>query len=69
MRKLKYVYHVVYYYMDYDKNTGVGSMTFYRDCPINTEKEIDSVVEFIKKEKSFTNVVLLNYILLNKRGK
>lgn len=67
--KLRYVYHVAYYYMDYDKNTGVGSITLYRDCPINTEKEIDSVVEFIKKEKSLTSVVLLNYILLNKRGK
>lgn len=67
--KLKYVYHVVYYYMDYDKNTGVGSITLYRECPINTEKEIDSVVEFIRKEKSLTSVVLLNYILLNKRGK
>ena len=67
--KLKYVYHVVYYYMDYDKNNGVGSMTFYRDCQINTEKEIDSVVEFIKKEKRLTSVVLLNFILLNKRGK
>ena len=67
--KHKYVYHVVYYYMDYDKNTGVGSITLYRECPINTEKEIDSVVEFIRKEKSLTSVVLLNYILLNKRGK
>ena len=67
--KLKYVYHVVYYYMDYDKNTGVGNITLYRECPINTEKEIDSVVEFIRKEKSLTSVVLLNYILLNKRGK
>lgn len=67
--KLKYVYHVVYYYRDYDKNTGVGSITLYRGCPINTEKEIDSVLELIKKEKSFTNVVLLNFILLNERGK
>ena len=67
--KLKYVYHVVYYYMDYDKNTGVGSITLYRDCLINTEKEIDSVVKFIRKEQSLTNVVLLNFILLNKRGK
>lgn len=66
---LKYVYHVVYFYMDYDKNTGVGSMTLYRDCPINTEKEINSVIELTKKEKNFTSVVLLNFILLNKRGK
>ena len=69
MRKFKYVYHVVYFYMDYDKNTGVGSATLYRECPINSEKEIDSVVEFVRKEKSLTSVVLLNYILLNKRGK
>lgn len=69
MRKLRYVYHVVYYYLDYDKNTGVGSMTLYRDCPIKTEKDIDSVTEFIIKKESFTNVVLLNFLLLNKRGR
>ena len=67
--KLKYVYHVVYFYIDHDKNTGVGSMTLYRGCPINTEKEINSVIELTKKEKNFANVVLLNFILLNKRGK
>lgn len=67
--KLKYVYHVVYYYMDYDKNTGVGSSTLYRNCPINTEKEISSVVEFLREDKSFTSVVPLNFILLNKQGK
>ena len=69
MKKYKYVYHVVYFYTDNNKNTGVGSLTLYRDCQINTEEEINSVVEFISKEKSFTNVVLLNYILLNERGK
>ena len=26
MRKLKYVYHVAYYYMDYDKNTGIKTV-------------------------------------------
>lgn len=67
--KLRYVYHVVYFYMDCDKNTGVGSATVYRNVPVNTEEEIDSVVEFIRKEKSLTSVVLLNFILLNKRGK
>ena len=51
------------------KNTGVGSTTIYRDCPINTEEEVDSVVQAKKKEKSLTSVILLNFVLLNKRGK
>lgn len=67
--KLKYVYHIAYFYMDKDKNTGVSGMTLYRSCPINTEKEIDSVVEYIKEQYSLTSVVLLNFTLLNKRGR
>ena len=69
MNKLKYVYHVAYYYSKEDKTNGTGSITVYRATKLDTEDEIKSLVKFLKNELELDQVVILNFILLNKRGK
>ena len=68
MKKLKYVYLVVYTYRQ-GINAGTGSTVVYRANKIDSEKEIKSVAEFIKTEYKNDMVGLTNFILLNKRGK
>lgn len=66
MNKFKYVYHVVYM----STHNIYGDCTLYRALPINSEEETKSVKEFISKE--YCNgepVILLNFILLNKKGR
>lgn len=69
--KLRYVYHVVYRYANKDNNSlsGYGSVTIYRNKKLNTEDEVKSLVKFIKNEYNLDNVIIQNFILLNKRGK
>lgn len=66
MNKFKYVYHVVYM----STQNIYGDCTLYRASPINTEIETKSVKEFISKEYCNGNpVILLNFILLNDKGR
>ena len=71
MKKLEYVYHVVYCYANNEKNSlsGYGSVTIYRRNKLDTEEEIKDLVKFIKNEYNLDNVIILNFILLNKKGK
>lgn len=66
--KRRYVYHVYYIYSK-NNQTGHGSATIYREDRINTEAEVDSVREYIKKENKLDSVLIANFILLNTRGK
>ena len=66
MKKFKYVYHIVYM----SENNIYGSCTLYRECPLNNEHEVQLATQFIREEYcTGKNVILLNFILLNKRGK
>lgn len=69
--KLRYVYHVVYCYANSDNNllSGYGSLTIYRRNKLDTEEEVKELVKFIKNEYNLDNVIIQNFILLNKRGK
>ena len=69
--KLKYVYHVVYCYANNDNNSlsGYGSITIYKRNKLDTEEEVEDLVKFIKNENNLDNVIIQNFILLNKRGK
>ena len=70
MKKLKYIYHVVYYYANNNNFlSGYGSVTIHRQNKLDTEEEIKSLVKFIKNEYNLDNVIIQNFILLNKRGK
>lgn len=68
MKKLKYVYHVAYFYKK-GNEVGNGSVTLYRANKIDSEEEIKSVAEFIKEENNNDSVGVTSFILLNKRGK
>lgn len=64
--KLRYVYHV--YYMT--EGNLYGDCTVYRTNPIDTEDEVQLVRNMISKEYcNNKNVLICNFILLNKRGK
>lgn len=64
--KLKYVYHV--YYMT--EGNLYGDCRIYRANPIDTEDEVQSVRKLISKMYcNNKNVLICNFILLNKRGK
>lgn len=65
--KRRYVYHVYYIYLEKNQ-TGYGSVTIYRENKINTESEVESVQEFIRKEYELDSVIIANFILLNTRG-
>lgn len=66
MKKFKYVYHIVYM----SENNIYGSCVLYREYPLNSEHEIELARQFIKEEYcKGKNVIILNFILLNKRGK
>lgn len=66
MKKLKYVYHVAYM----SENNIYGCCSLSREHPLNNEKEVELATQFIKEELcSGKNVIILNFILLNKRGK
>lgn len=64
--KFKYVYHVSYM----TENNLFGDCTIYRVNRINTEDEVKLVRDMISKDYcNSKKVLILNYILLNKRGK
>lgn len=69
--KLKYVYHVVYCYANNDEKflSGYGSLTIYRRNKLDTEEEVKELVKYIKNKYNLDNVIIQNFILLNKRGK
>ena len=69
MNKLKYVYHVAYYYGKENGTTGTGAATIYRTTKLNTEEKVKEVGDSIAKKNEFAQVAILNFILLNKRGK
>lgn len=63
--KLKYVYHI--YYMT--ESNLYGDCTIYRANRMNTETEVQLVRKFISERYcNNKNVVICNFILLNKRG-
>ena len=69
-----YVYHVVYmttsFHPEFNNNNIYGNCTLYRVRPIDTETETDSVKDFISNEYCHGNpVILLNFILLNDKGR
>ena len=68
MKKLKYVYHVAYFYKR-GNEVGNGSVTLYKANKIDSEDEIKSVAKFIEEEYKNDSVGVLSFILLNKRGK
>ena len=64
--KLRYVYHV--YYLT--EGNWYGDCTVYRSHKMNTEDEVHSVRKLIsEKYCNNKNVLICNFILLNKRGK
>lgn len=66
MKKFKYVYHIVYM----SENNIYGSCILYREHLLNNEKEVDLATQFIREEYcKGKKVIILNFILLNKRGK
>lgn len=69
--KLRYVYHVAYCYANNDNKSlsGYGSLTIYRSNKLDTDEEIKDLVTFIQNKYNLDNVIILNFILLNKRGK
>ena len=69
MNKLKYVYHVVYYFGKDDGTTGIGATTIYRATKLDTQEEVEDITDFIAKNNELAQVVILNFILLNRRGK
>lgn len=63
--KLRYVYHV--YYLT--EGNIYGDCVIYRAEKINTEDEVRLVRKFISERHcNNKNVVICNFILLNKRG-
>lgn len=64
--KLRYVYHV--YYLT--EGSYYGDCTVYRAKKMNTEDEVHSVRKLIsEKYCNNKNVLICNFILLNKQGK
>lgn len=68
MKKLKYVYHISF---GYSQNNiwGLGHTTLYRTNKIDSEDDIVSITDYIEKRYNCDNVVIINVILLNKKGK
>ena len=64
--KLRYVYHV--YYLT--ESNLYGDCTLYRAKKMNTEDEVHSVRKLIsEKYCNNKNVLICNFILLNRRGR
>lgn len=66
IKEFKYVYHVAYM----SENNLYGSLTLYRHKKLNNEAEVTDATKFISDE--YCNgkaVIILNFILLNKRGR
>ena len=70
MNNSRYVYHIAYVFSSDENNqSGWGSITVYRNCPIDTEKEVMDTTEFIKIKNNLSRVAILNFILLNDEGR
>ena len=66
--KLKYVYHIVYFYRK-GLETGYGAATLYRENKLDSENEITLAEKIICEKKDLEKIVILNFILLNTKGK
>jgi len=64
--KLKYIYFVSYFYHDRYGPTGYGQVGLERATKLNTQEEVASVNDFLKKKYDFEKVVILNFIRLKK---
>lgn len=52
------------YAISYCHQTGFGCSQIYRDKKIKTISDFNSVLELIKRENNYTNVVILNIMYL-----
>ena len=66
MKAFKYVYHVTYM----SENNLYGSLTLYRHHKLDNEAEVADATKFISDNCcNGKAVIILNFILLNKRGR
>ncbi len=67
--KMKYVYFIVYTSINKPgclPTTGTVSLA--RNKKLNTMAEIKSAAEYLKNEYDYEDLMITNFILLNKRG-
>ncbi len=67
MSKNVFEYFVSFYFEDKNCKTGYSCATFTHDKEINSSKEIDEIIDIIKADDRFKNVVIINFQLLNKK--
>jgi hypothetical protein len=67
--KLKYVYFIVYTFVN---NKGclptTGTVSLGRNKKLDTMAEVKSATEYLKNEFGYEDLMITNFILLNKRG-
>lgn len=67
--KTKYVYFVVYTFIN---KPGclytTGTVSLGRNKKLNTMAEVKSAAEYLKNEYGYEDLMITNFILLNKRG-
>ena len=51
------------------QEVGWGSTTIYRQTPIDTECAVAEVAESIKEHNNLDTVAIINFILLNTKGR
>ena len=64
-QRKEWIYHIVF---EYSKGSERGKGTLQRSFtgPLDTRGAIDTVVEMIREENGFDDVILLNWIQLRK---
>lgn len=67
--KRNYMYYIVYMYSKLPGPQCCGSVVIHRTKPIDCETELISVRDYIESQTPHNNVVILNMILLNNKGK
>lgn len=61
----EYIYHVVYEFQK-GRTNGKGKIKMTLGSKLNNSEMIDSVAEYIQKENSFDNVIIINWIKIKK---
>lgn len=67
--KIKYVYFVVYTYVSKEGYLPItGTVSLGRNKKLNTMAEVKAAAEYLKTEYGYEDLMITNFILLNKKG-
>lgn len=66
-KKTKYVYFVVYSAVQ-NGYSATGTCSLARNRKLSTMAEVKSAADYLKKEWGYEDLMITNFILLNKKG-